>query len=335
MNIEKLYAGLIVNNYKALCDIVGEKFKTGKSKILQLKNFERYFSYEKSGQKFIINEVYEMPKDKEDKRSSGNNNKYCKYIENILLSYLAQCEDNTNVLTNLQWCRLLGLVNNDYGKQKMNELSQVGISESDLSSFYNRAGNIIRRILLSAFKNLSSRKLIKFSEQTILVYKQSGKLCRDIATDYEEEEILNAECHILHNQFKADNIFQIYRSGKQREYYKAVEEYLFDEYGYEYYYKQIKISSVHKELIIQAITDNDVESNKKLLKLNILDYLHKNAKDIYEKSIGTYWELPIGFVDKQNMLANRYINGDCIDASKICQKDGDYEYEFMDLLFPF
>lgn len=88
-------------------------------------------------------------------------------------------------------------------------------------------------------------------------------------------------------------------------------------------------------MIIQAITDSDVESNKKLLKLNILDYLHKNAKDIYEKSIGTYWELPIGFVDKQNMLANRYINGDCIDASKICQKDGDYEYEFMDLLFPF
>lgn len=334
MNTVNLSAGLVISNYKSLCNIVGENVKTGKSKILQLKDFERYFSYERNGNKYIIKEVYEMPKDKTDNRINGNHNKYCKYIEPILLKYLSRCKDDTNTFTVLQWCKLIGLVNDNYGEYYNSNMSQYGIDESDIMSFYSRVGRITRRILIDALHSLSNRKIIKFSEQTVIAYEQNGKICRDVANDYEEKEILDAEYTILHNDFKVDNVFQIYYSGKQKDYYRAVEKFLYDEYGYLYYYKQIKITSIRKDFLLSEIERYNNVLDKENLVNNLIEYINKNAKNLYNKSIGTRWELSKDYLEKQFYLTNKYI-------SPIRRKNAlsppvklilDNEYEFKDLL---
>ena len=53
INTNALKTNQIFKNYKELCEYLDEPIKTGKSKQLQLKDWERYFSYEKEGQKFI------------------------------------------------------------------------------------------------------------------------------------------------------------------------------------------------------------------------------------------------------------------------------------------
>ena len=73
MKIENLEIKQVVKNYKELCNILNEKVKGGKSKQLQLKDFERYFKYHKEGNKFIIDQIYNKPKKK-----INNRNKYFK-----------------------------------------------------------------------------------------------------------------------------------------------------------------------------------------------------------------------------------------------------------------
>ena len=90
IDASKLVIGMIIKNYKELCTILNEETKTGKAKQLQLKNWKRYFDWEKDGQKFIIVDIYDTPLPKEDLRRKGNNSIYKNYIELILLQYLSQ-----------------------------------------------------------------------------------------------------------------------------------------------------------------------------------------------------------------------------------------------------
>ena len=71
MNIDKikeLYVGQEFVNYRRLCEFLEEKEKGGKSRDLQIKNWQRYFSFEKRGHKLIIIDVYDEPKNKIDNR---------------------------------------------------------------------------------------------------------------------------------------------------------------------------------------------------------------------------------------------------------------------------
>lgn len=65
---EELKVGQVFKNYKSICEWLGVEPSTGKSKQLHLKDFERYCLYHKEGQKFIIDEVFEEPHEKIDKR---------------------------------------------------------------------------------------------------------------------------------------------------------------------------------------------------------------------------------------------------------------------------
>ena len=68
--------------YGNLCEVFGVEKKTGKSKILQLKDFERYIRLEKEGVWFHILEVYDTPLEKVDNRKyNGKHENSLKALE--------------------------------------------------------------------------------------------------------------------------------------------------------------------------------------------------------------------------------------------------------------
>ena len=69
----ELKVGQILKSYKEVCEILDVKPTNGKGKKSHIKDFERYCTYHKQGNKFIIDEVFETPKPKIDGRSEGNN----------------------------------------------------------------------------------------------------------------------------------------------------------------------------------------------------------------------------------------------------------------------
>lgn len=62
MDLSNLHTGDVIKNYRYLCDILKEPYRNGGSgKKSQLKMFNKYFDWEKQGQKFIIKEIYDTP----------------------------------------------------------------------------------------------------------------------------------------------------------------------------------------------------------------------------------------------------------------------------------
>jgi hypothetical protein len=87
LNLDNLFIGEEIKNYKVLCKMLMVSEKAGKSRECQLKDFKRYFNWEKSGQKFIITDIYDKPLAKEDKRKLGNNRgKYSRHMNGYQVS---------------------------------------------------------------------------------------------------------------------------------------------------------------------------------------------------------------------------------------------------------
>lgn len=160
-----LTVGREVKNYKMLCELLDQPVKSGASKRSQLKEFKRYFDWERAGQKFVIADIYDMPLAKEDGRMV-----YVPYIEIILLQYLLRQENYTCTMTKRNWWECLGLINSRYGimpDRKLQTLSPI-ITSYEIGNFYQRCNNKLERILFTALRSLASRKLIIYEMQTVI-----------------------------------------------------------------------------------------------------------------------------------------------------------------------
>ena len=129
-----LKLGMVVKNYREMCRILNEQVYGGDSKKAQLKEWARYFLWEKKGQKFIILDIYDEPLPKEDGRQDKNI--YVQYIQVILMKILAKQRDSKEpfyITTNQLW-KLLGMINNHYKNISLDELNER-IPEYEIKSF--------------------------------------------------------------------------------------------------------------------------------------------------------------------------------------------------------
>ncbi len=290
IDASKLVIGMIIKNYKELCTILNEETKTGKAKQLQLKNWKRYFDWEKDGQKFIIVDIYDTPLPKEDLRRKGNNSIYKNYIELILLQYLSKQEGYRKTFTKRNWLELLGMINSKYGKEPKMKLKQLDycINDQEITLFYIRSNKKLERVLHDALSNLQREKLIIVEYETVIVsVDERGKEHRFIANDYQKKKILQTERYILKNVMQYKNMFYVYIKNKSNEYYNKVNEKLHELYGWKYYYKQIKII-YDQPNIVDAIPSKEVMLQKEILNSKIIEFLNDNAKNVYEKKEKEY-----------------------------------------------
>ncbi len=165
-----LELGMVVKNYKEMCRILNEQVCGGDSKKAQLKEWARYFLWEKRGQKFIILDIYDEPLPKDDGRQ--NKNIYVQYIEVILMKILSK-QKNTKepfyITTNQLW-KLLGMINNNYKNISLDDLNNMitdyEVTSFDMKKFYQRCNQRLREILFSSLNKLEDRALIKYEIET-------------------------------------------------------------------------------------------------------------------------------------------------------------------------
>ena len=88
--MKQINNGQKFKNYKALCEFMEEPVKTGKSKQLQMKNWERYFQYHKEGNSIVVDAVYDEALKKERKKCTDTSNYGSNNIKNIepMIKYL-------------------------------------------------------------------------------------------------------------------------------------------------------------------------------------------------------------------------------------------------------
>lgn len=287
VDTSKLEVGQVIKNYKVLCDILGEpQFHSGNNQQkCQLRRFERYFRWEKTGQKYVILDIYDEPLSKEDGRKKGNNSIYIRYIEAILMRYIFFKKGKVCHVTKRQIWTLLGMINNQYEKIPLNELQEdveySDITKFELNKFYLRCNSRLTTILFSALNNLQNRSLIMYDTEIVIAQENSnGKMCFHVANDSEKRKILLVERKILKQMgFESKN--HVACCMRWSEFLDNVNDELNQLYKWKYKFERFKII-YNSEDIQEAIKENELAIQRLMLNDLVVAAIDKNAEVIYE-----------------------------------------------------
>lgn len=158
MKLNKLAVGMRIKNYKELCAILEEPVKAGNSKRAQIKEWERFFSYTKEGNAYIVREIYSEPLASSDKRI-----KHASSIEPVLLHILAT--SGTRQQTYDNWYQELGMVSgnlydDDYVKDVCDEFC---ITQRQFGNLFACVRSESRKMLESSLSALKHRGYIDYA----------------------------------------------------------------------------------------------------------------------------------------------------------------------------
>lgn len=325
--------------YKALCNLLEQPIYTGNQKMAQLKEFYRYFEFEKVNRKIVITQIYDEPKDKD---YYPNNAKYVKCIEKILLAYLSTKPGYVTYITSQNLFNVLGMINQQYIEMqephKKEELKKDiryklqfddSIQDSSINyyinNFYDRCNNKFYSIIKSCFESFSRQVLINRSfvysvifqdideDGTIYTVHQYSDQIGDYFTAY-----LDGKMRETMDEFGYNKDYDIYSRGKKKEFFKV-----FVDKAKEEYPDIVSIYRCHKILYNQQnatkklkkiLEEEKDDTTKKELNQRILDYVNSQAKNIYTGATNeTDFKKKFSkkYLSTQYYLSNKLINIDC------------------------
>lgn len=298
-DLSKIKAGDVVANYPAMCKLLGvEKIKgNGKPHDRQIENWKRFFTFKREGHKFVIGEIYEIEKPKEeDKRKQGNHSLYTPFTSALLLNKLAAYADiyfgNGNYskyFTKKELMLIIGLCNESFTDDCEIFFSELykrkESTEFNKNNFYSRAYSKISQIIDSTINNLVNTNKIVSKKDIYVIVENSGFGGRNKtreATEGEEQSIKEIEKAVLDEMgCKASELF-----GKRKEYYTKINKMVKEVYKWESCYRAIQITIEPKSFFEQNNYElSDEIRDLYLSKVNkeIHQYLDKKAKDNFDK----------------------------------------------------
>ena len=166
---------LEIKNYKELCGLLDEDVKSGKSKQLQIKNWKRFFTWNNSGHKYLIDQFYEVPLPEEENILKYKLMQYA-IFEAIKKHYFYQFQlkkDNPDyqiqpfIKTINTLAFKIGYMNEYYftylyGKNKL--ASMLDLSPLNISKFYNKVTGYYYDDITTALKRMAKQKWITYDE---------------------------------------------------------------------------------------------------------------------------------------------------------------------------
>jgi hypothetical protein len=300
MQIENLEVGMELKNYKELCEVLGLPLKTGNAKKSQMKEIERHAQLEKNRYAFIVKEIYKVP-------LPPNNNitQYTPLIEKLIMHVIVtQSKRNVLYINKSTLYETIKLINEEYSnmKYKRIKLSELNhIPKEVIDDFYNTSDKLLERNVEQALKSLFNQSLIKsnevFSVCQYVTDKKSEintisklKYVHRRATKDETALILKLQRDAL-GKFKCYELKEIYDKGLSFEFYKVINDYLFENHNIKYYYNSYElifnIKHIKKAYADKKLYEMDEESfllTSTLLNNNVSDKIVKMAEDRVEKT---------------------------------------------------
>lgn len=168
------------NSYKELCNVLGEKVKTGNSKKAQLKHWENYFLWEREGNKYHIKTILNtLFVNSDEAVSNGKTKSYIPLMEKILLNLMYEYTKRDNrddedvfTVTTSFLREALGLVNSKYQEhsQKTGKLAyKLELDSKVVEEFYSRSRSMFKRDIERVLKNLKNQRLLEYEESMYVV----------------------------------------------------------------------------------------------------------------------------------------------------------------------
>lgn len=224
--MKKINNGQKFKNYKALCEFLKEPVKTGKSKQLQLKDWERYFQYHKEGNAIIVDAVHDEVLKKKRKKcidtsSYGSNN--IKNIEPMIKYLMSYWNEDISCFTITQWlCEQLDLLNERscrilYSDQAtIEEYCRNNLIRNTrlFCEYVSAAKSIMGKIFCTALNYMWQKDLCEYSDGYYFTYQLGKQSMGHFFTTELNEEIMENETKIC-NQMNAEHGLSEKLSGRQ------------------------------------------------------------------------------------------------------------------------
>ena len=312
MEIKNLKEGQVIKNYKELCEILKIKPRNGKGRILNHKEFDRHFSYDKDGHKYIITSIYKVPKDRIDNRSNGNNSIFSDDIEHLILNMLSESKDDTVTIARGQLYKALSMCNENYllGRSNINKLSEIiEIPQSSIYDFYDYNSSKLKNTIERNLKRLRNKALITWKNTTTVAvteveieYNELGepifdkktksiryktKTVHRLADKFEEKLILKYEKEVL-EEMDVDTIQKVFLIGKWKYFKKQVENKLRENNtNIDYYYDTYTITFNNEDvkLHLEKLDRNDIQDIKNNINHNMIESIKKSTMRRHDKAI--------------------------------------------------
>lgn len=293
MEVKNLSVGLVVKNYKQMCQLLGCSVCSGNSKISQMKIWNSYFRYERSGQKFIITEIYENPLAVKDLRKVRDGI-YTKYIELILLDCLLKNKNQIRIVTSKLY-QMLGMVNEEYiklrdihthYKTRGKIVKSLSVSNFDVESFQKRVELKFSNILHSALDSMTKRGLIEYHTEYFVCNPLSKRVA--LANENQIEEIRSSQKKAL-DEIKCKDIKEAILKHKMIRFKRLVNKDLVENYNLTGCFSRLSISYIsdaENQLRLRAddIKELNIEELKKQLNKKVINFLNRQIQRNYEKS---------------------------------------------------
>ena len=322
MKLDNISEGLIIKNYKELCQLLELEPKAGNQKKAQLKDIERYFSYEKQGHKMIVKELYNVP-------LPPNNNitQYIPLIERLILHHMVVEDDfyeGRLYIPKSKLFKLLKMINKQYSEFKYHQMQlahKTKIPKETIVDFYRTSDDLLERNIERALNSLASQSLIqwnhvftvveqdkidikdiklinetiedKYGDTTDVAYGMTYYLMKKHreATEEETKTILRLQ-HNLLEEYKIKTIQEVLKFGLASNFYKEVRARLFKETGLVTYYKSYEMifnmdHIENKYNSVDKFVLDDVTEMKLFLELNeqIGNTINNNSENRHNKAV--------------------------------------------------
>lgn len=198
--------------YPKLCNFFNLQPATGKHKILQLEEMQRYIELEKSGRNFLVTQFYDVPIPKVRK-----NNQYSQYIEYILLDYFNTRGGYAFAYTKRQWYLIIGCINHNYidyyrSSRKILQSFDFGnnkglVKANNISEYFDVVDEVLRNIFRNALVSLKRKDILTYSEVYYIIDNNGDKRR---ATEEEGSEINTIKRSVLTEEFHLKSEDQLY-----------------------------------------------------------------------------------------------------------------------------
>jgi len=340
---KQLEVGQVVKNYKEMCAILEQEVVSGKSKQLQIKDWERYIRYSKQGHKFIIDEVYDLEIEKVETR--GRKSIYGDAIQLLLLDLLGY-KNGKITISKSKLMKALGITNENYslGNSNLSKLSNyLNMDVRFIYDFYNVNNSNFKSIIKTALNDLESKRVIHYT--TIKKLKTVDSIHNRVATEFEIVKIMEIEKEVLIS-LGYEDMNSIRKSRHWNMFKTEVKDKLTETTDIEYYYNAYEIIinkkfiDYEKESLVSLMLSKIMrDENKKELNSLIIDNSLENAKirqaNFFNSSKMMDIRFDNNYIPHMETLADTLLNIDTpmIDLNLHTSELNQYQFDEIEALF--
>lgn len=342
MKISKLKKGMVLKNYKELCEVLEIEPKKANSKKAQLKELSLYVNYEQQGHKIYILNIYKTPKIKIDKRktqSAGNNRLFIDDFTSIMVLRLMADRrletKRTLLLSKRELFSMAELVNSNFHllRESMDDTTEyLNLPPESTREFYNnnwkklkettqRGLNSCRGASILMHRKVLAVRVVK----AIIPHNEFGdpiakKLNTDYGESYETREATEEERHVIlelereaTRELGCKNIQGLFLSGRLGLMKSLVTKRLKERNTNIIYYYEAYSIDVNKKALAEYYNDNlkNVNGDELEARINkkMVDSIKRATKNKHIKS------------------KTKFINGDILTDTEIYQSQERYKTE--------